>query len=126
MFPRFLHYAAALPHQLKASGEVQGPGGHQGGVFAHAVAGYHGRTEPLPLQHSQQGHTDRQESRLGVDGVAELLLRSLEAELRERKAHDCVGLMEKGFCFGISFVQIPAHAHVLRALAGEDKGDLQG
>src|SRR5205814_5361549 len=85
----FLHQAPTLAHQLKRVLEVQHASRDQRGELAQAVAG-HQRWRPEVAERPQSllerlkaGDTNRQNSRLSVDRIVQLLLWAFEAEGRE-------------------------------------------
>ena len=79
--------------------------------------------EPALAERAEAGHAHGQDRRLGVDGVVQLLGRTLEAEPGEGEAQDLVSLPEDPPGRLRDLVQGLAHAHVLGSLAREDEGD---
>jgi hypothetical protein len=57
-----------------------------------------------------------------VDGLLKVLFGPLETEVSQWIAQDDIGIVEEGTGDGESFVDVAAHAHVLRALARKDPG----
>src|ERR1700761_8972227 len=78
----------------------------------------------LRLQNPQGCDGDGQDRGLGMLGALELVLRTFEDDLRERKAEGVIGLFEDRASCGKSIVQCTAHADGLRTLAGKEEGDL--
>src|SRR5262249_29253153 len=75
------------------------------------------------LEGGQQREARCDDSWLGVDGLPQRLLRSLEAERREREAHGRVGAREGGARGGGGAGDIRTHANRLAALAGKYEGN---
>src|SRR5262249_24901541 len=72
------------------------------------------------------GNRRRQDRGLRVRGELQVRLGPLEAELRQRGAENAVGFLEDGPALREGRGERLAHPDVLRSLAGEDEGDLQG
>ena len=127
---RRLHQAAALADEADAVLEREDAGGDERGVLAHRVAGGEGRLRgreagcgPALAQRLEDGDRRGEERGLGVLGQVQLLGRAVPGERADRLAEGGVGRGEHGRGGGRGRGEIPAHAHGLRALAGEDEGD---
>ena len=128
LIPVLFHQAAALADQHKRAVEVHDIRGDQGGELTEAVPGdveggdHLTHRLPALAHHIQAGDAHREDRGLGVEGVVQVLLGALEAEAAQPEAEDVVGPPENA-AGGLGYlVQGFAHAHVLRALAGEDEG----
>ena len=62
--------------------------------------------------------------RLRVVGERQLIGRPLEAEPADGQAQRGVGAVKDGACLGKGLGEIPSHAGLLRALAGEQEDDV--
>ena len=107
-------------HQGDGGPGVQHPGAVEGGVLAQAQAGGVGGGDPLLLEHRGDAGGEGHHAGLGVPGVVQLLLRPLEAQLLQVEVHR--GGVQHRPEGGVILIQVPAHAHVLGALAGIQKG----
>ena len=77
---------------------------------------------PALAQHIETGDAHREDGRLGVDRVVEILFGSFEAHARQREAKDLVSAL-KDLTRGLGDVEERfAHPDVLRSLPREDKG----
>ena len=123
-----LHGCPALLHQRQAVLEIHHAGEDHGRILAQAQAGgrfagqHHvGRLGPQRFQGRQAGH---EQGRLAVDRGVEFFGRALEAELGQIVAEHFGGAVVEPPGGGQRLGQTPAHAHGLRALPREEKGDL--
>ena len=105
------------------------PAGTRGRVLAQAVSSHKGwggndvRTQRLfHSLHARQA--DGHDSRLGVDGTGQLLLRPLKHEAAEGRLENLVDLIEHRTRGGGVHGELPAHAHVLGTLAGKEESRL--
>src|SRR6185295_15654592 len=105
-------------------GEIESARGHQGRPLAEAVAGHRNRLKGRAGFGESAVDRDRgrEQSRLGVRGQVQLVLRPLEAEAGERQAEGGVRLLEGRAGRRGNLGPGSPHADLLRALAGEDEG----
>ena len=86
LFTRLLHEAATLPHQLQPGWEIDHAGGDERGELAERVTGDHDRLDLVPgfgkslSERFQRRDADREDRRLRIDGVFELVRRTVKAE----------------------------------------------
>ena len=85
------HLPAAGADRLEGSVERQRAGGHQGAVFAQAVAHHHVRPHAVCLEQPGQGQIRGQHRRLGDLGLHELLFQPLRGGLIGAVGEDVVG-----------------------------------
>ena len=119
---RIRHSLSPEGHQLDGLLRGEDAGGAQGGVLAQAQPGRHGGTDALFIEHSGDTGSEGHHTGLGVLGLAELLLRALEAQLLEVEVHP--GAVQHRPEGGIGLIEVLAHAHMLGALTGIEKGQL--
>ena len=93
-------------------------------ILAQAVAGHKAGLGHVSLENPQRRDRYRENRRLGDLGQAQLLFRSVEAELRQFIAERFIGLFKSLPRDGIVFRQLFAHAHGLGTLAGKNECDL--
>ena len=117
----FLHVPAALFDQAHGVGKGDGSSRHQSRVLAQAVARHVLRLHPFGFEHPERRHRYREQRRLGVFGLFQLVLRPLETQLGKGESERLIGFREHGGsnrkCVGERF----PHAGELRSLAGEKK-----
>ena len=106
----FLHVFAAIAHGAHGVGELQGPGGHVGGVLTKAVPGRKLLDHAFFLQHSCRGSAHREDGGLGNLRHLQLIVRAFTAELGEREAQGFIGFLEGVAGDGIERGQFFAHA----------------
>lgn len=119
------HELAAVLNKLGAFGEIEDSGGDAGGELANAVAG--DGIDPdfaieVALEAAKGGDGDGEEGELGVLGLAEGFFVAIEAQGGDIDAGGVVDGGERGLGFGAKLEELPAHAGLLGALAGEDGG----
>ncbi|MGC4116637.1 MAG: hypothetical protein QM765_19115 [Myxococcales bacterium] len=116
-------------------GEGHGARGHQCRVLAQAVAHDHVGLDAVGREQPQQCEVDGQHRRLADLRVAQRQVHLLGVALAEQVVgqalgqlalHHRVGLGEGVADDGLPLAQPAEHAHVLRALAGEEEGHLGG
>ena len=128
--PGGLHQLAASAHQPNTVCQGQGAGGHEGGILAHRMTGREGRGRRDQIGGGPaltEGLKDRdrrcKQGGLGVLRAIQALGRAVPRELADRLAKGGVGSGEDRGRGGGGHGKFPAHAHRLRALAGEHEGD---
>jgi hypothetical protein len=120
-----LHQPAPFRHDLQAGGKIKHAGGRQRGDFSQAEAQgkFHFR-QPAPfLQRRHDGQTVHEQRRLADLGLGQLRLRAGEADLAQIPAQQMVGLGVKRPGRGRALAKGEAHAHLLRALPGENQSE---
>ncbi len=124
LLPGQFHEPAALLDQAEAVLKREGVRSDGGGVLAEAVAGHmercQGREKAPLLGGGQTSEADDHDSRLGVLGLPEEIVRPLKAYLREGASQYGVGILEEAAGSRRRLQNVLPHAHLLRALAGED------
>ena len=123
--PGLLHDPAAPAHQSKAVLEGERAGGHKGRVLAQTVTGYERRplSDGACVQRCREaGQGSNQDSGLGVNGLLQLLLRALEAEMAQFELQDGLRFLVHLPGRGGFPVELGSHAYLLRSLAGEHEG----
>ncbi len=122
-----LHQLPADPHQVGTVMQRQRSGRDQRGVLAQAVASkYVRRRTTAGLPCTPHRHPCGKQCRLGVFGAVEQFFR---AALRQRPQVDAGtgrGFLEGRLHAGMQFREFGQHPDRLRALAGEDQGELCG
>ena len=101
---------------------LQHTGGGQSGVLTQGEPGHQVRCNALFPQHGCQPGGEGHHAGLGISGLTQLLLRSLEAQGLQVEAH--IRPVQDGPEGGIGFVQILSHPRVLTALSGIQKTQL--
>ena len=110
---RLLHVFAAVAHRANRIGKSHRARRHVGGILSQAVTRNIGRLRKLTLDHPQSRNRCRKDGGLRDLRQAQLLLRALEAHLRELIAQGIVGLCKRLAGDGIFLGQVFAHAHGL-------------
>ena len=86
LFTRLLHEAATLPDQLQPGWEIHHSGGDERGELTERVTGDHGWVDLVPgfgkslPERFQCRDADGEDRRLRIDGVFELVRRTVKAE----------------------------------------------
>mmetsp|Transcript_18033 Transcript_18033/g.46508 ORF Transcript_18033/g.46508 Transcript_18033/m.46508 type:complete len:526 (+) Transcript_18033:35-1612(+) len=124
---RRLHCLAARLRDLHAVLEAQRPGEAEGAVLAEGEAHGHGglldRGVALLLAQLLDGrHRGREDRRLRDGRGVKLFLRPVHAEVQQVVAENLARLVEELLGLGNLLHDLLAHAHGLRALAGEEEG----
>ena len=118
-----LHEPPARAHDLRRLGGREAADADDGAVLAEGVAGHEiAPRGAVLLEHRVQRGRDGEDRRLRVLGELELIVRTFEAELRDREAEGGVDVVEDAARGRILLGDVPAHAGVLTPLAGEDEG----
>ena len=133
------HLAPARADDEQRIGKGQHASGDQCRILAQAVTDDEVGHDPITRQEPGQGDFDRQHSRLGDLGVAQLVLCHLEGRLVrcvhkdvlgertvEQRGHHLVGLAERLRHDWIQIAQFAQHVDILRTLAWIHKGYLAG
>jgi len=109
-----------LPDEPQGVGEPQRPRRAERPVFPEAVARHGRRAHPeVPLEDPPGGDLEGQGRHLGVFGQIQRLPGPLEAQAPDVRAEHRLRLLEAR-PGGLELPeQVPAHAHVLRALPGK-------
>ena len=123
-----VHQFAAPPDQSDGVGELEYPGGDQGGVFTEAVAGDGGGVAGLGAAGfapgAPSGDAYGHDGRLGVHGVLEFAGGAFKYHSGQGEPQAVVRFL-KGFAGGGGGLeQGGAHADFLRALPGEHVGPM--
>jgi hypothetical protein len=117
---------SALFDEAKAVIELEGAGGGERGVLAETVAGDERRGGSGDARFPRGGEAGQArdvDGRLRIRGLPELFGRPLEAQMAQRPAERRVGALEQLAGGREPFVEVAAHAGLLRPLAGEHPRD---
>ncbi len=119
-----VHHPAARGHEGARVRERQHAGHVRGGQLADGVAQQDVRPHPRVGHQAEQRDLQREHRGLGVAGLVEHVLRTVEHEGRQRPAQPRVQvlahLVERLGIGGERVVELPPHARSLRPLPGED------
>jgi hypothetical protein len=122
---RLLHVAAASAHERDGVPEGEGAGGNVRRVFAQAVAGDEGGTNPLRCEQIRGGDARGENGRLSVLGQHQPIFGTVEAQAAQRLAERGVGLGKRVATDGEDIGERLPHPDRLRALSREEKRDHQ-
>ena len=133
------HLAAAGADGFEGVCKRQGADGDQRSVFAEAVAHGHIGLDAVGVQQARQGQIGREHRRLGDGRLQQIRFgRCQRARIRrihenvfaqgfgEQGRHRPVGFLERACHDRLDRAQRAHHVHVLRSLAGVEKGHLGG
>jgi hypothetical protein len=121
------HEIGPLGYQRQAGFQIQHAGDMGRGVLANTVAADpFGRDTPMcPLGGQRQ--FQRHQRRLGKTGIGQKLAVTLDHQITDRHAQagceDRIATIEEFAEHGLAAVQLAAHADILRALPGIEKGE---
>src|SRR5439155_20265459 len=119
-----VHELAAPVHEPQRVLERERSRRHARRVLAQAVARDPRRTDAGLLQQPQRRHAVREQRRLRVHGLLELLLRPFPAHATQRKSQRAIGGLEHGARRGMALGERAAHTDGLGPLAREQQREL--
>src|ERR1700759_4558780 len=73
------------------------------------------------FQHPVSCNRDRQNCRLGMGGLLQVVFGAFAAHMKQRKTHRFIGFVEHSLRHGIGGGQLFTHAGILRSLSGKNE-----